>query len=80
MVQQKFNQFSNDLVYVKSRIVHACRVCFREVEGSSQCGGHRDTCSGWSTSSDWTAGFRDDTDSRGGGCIYQWKLDCLTGI
>ena len=24
--------------------------------------------------------FRDDTDNRGGGCIYQWFLDCTSMI
>ena len=24
----------------------------------------------------WTAVFRDDTDSRGGGCNYSWRLEC----
>ena len=51
-----------------------------ETEGSSQCQGSRNSCSNWSTSADWTHGFRDDTDIRGGGCTYHWKVECLTGI
>eukprot|EP00483_Globobulimina_turgida_P008237 UN08253 len=42
--------------------INECRVCFQEIEGSSQCQGTRFTCTGWSKSSPgWTAGFRDDT-------------------
>ena len=51
------------------------RLCFREVEGSSQCQGNRNSCTGWTSSPTWTAGFRDDTDRRGGGCMYQWKTE-----
>jgi len=56
-----------------------CRVCFRETEGSSQCHGTRNSCSGWTTGGpvQWTAPFRDDTDFRAGGCTYQWFLDCV---
>lgn len=79
-IQQKFNKLTNDLAHVKGKIVHACRVCFMETEGSSQCQGTRNSCSNWSTSPDWTAGFRDDTDARGGGCTYHWKVECLTGV
>ena len=55
-----------------------CRVCFKETEGSSQCQGNRQTCSGWSAKEnpEWTLPFRDDTDNRGGGCAYYWFLDC----
>nr|VFK78043.1 MAG: Collagen triple helix repeat-containing protein [Candidatus Kentron sp. SD] len=57
-----------------------CRICFRETEGSSQCQGTRSSCSGWASLTNknpsWTAPFRDDTDGRGGGCRYQWKLEC----
>ena len=60
--------------------VPICRVCFKETEGSSQCQGHRHSCSGWSSAPDpaWTLPFRDDTDNRGGGCKYQWYLDCTS--
>ena len=51
------------------------RVCFKETEGSSQCQKNSDSCSGWSNSPSWTTPFRDDTDSRPGGCIYQWKIE-----
>lgn len=54
---------------------HGLRICFKETEGSSQCQGHRHTCSGWSSHPAWTAGFRDDTDNRGGGCYYQWSIE-----
>ena len=55
-----------------------CRVCFKETEGSSQCQGSRNSCSGWTTDNNpaWTASFRDDTDNRSGGCTYQWYLEC----
>lgn len=57
------------------------RICFQETEGSSQCQGTRSDCSDWSGHADvtqsaaWTNWFRDDTDGRGGGCKYQWKVD-----
>ena len=48
---------------VPSLNTSACRVCFQETEGSSQCQGNRGpTCSGWSTSPAPTTLFRDDTD------------------
>lgn len=57
-----------------------CRVCFKETEGSSQCQGTRESCSGWSglnlPNPHWTSPFRDDTDNRAGGCSYRWYLDC----
>ena len=59
--------------------VRECRVCFNEREGSSQCGGTRNTCSGWSARGnigEWSLPFRDDTDGREGGCQYQWTLEC----
>ena len=63
--------------------IQVCRVCFKEVEGSSQCQGKRQSCSGWSApgaNPSWTLPFRDDTDNRSGGCIYQWFLDCTSMI
>ena len=51
------------------------RVCFKETEGSSQCQNNRNSCSGWSNSPLWSLPFRDDTDSRGGGCTYQWRIE-----
>mmetsp|Transcript_15854 Transcript_15854/g.32537 ORF Transcript_15854/g.32537 Transcript_15854/m.32537 type:complete len:259 (-) Transcript_15854:115-891(-) len=51
------------------------RLCFREVEGSSQCGGTRSSCTAWGDGSSWTAPFRDDTANRGGGCTYQWIIE-----
>jgi len=55
-----------------------CRVCFRELEGSSQCQGNRNSCSGWDITEPgkWTELFRDDTDNRDGGCHYQWVVEC----
>lgn len=61
--------------------IEVCRVCFKETEGSSQCQGTRQTCSGWSlpgANPSWTLPFRDDTDNRSGGCNYQWYLDCTS--
>ncbi|CAF1404198.1 unnamed protein product [Rotaria magnacalcarata] len=69
-----------ELASVKARTITACRICFQETEGSSQCQGHRHSCSGWSIHPEWTLPFRDDTDNRPGGCFYQWKLECLKGI
>ena len=61
-----------------------CRICFRETEnGERQCGKNRDSCSEWSDGIEnisdlryWTKPFRDDTDTRPGGCIYQWVVQC----
>lgn len=66
-----------------------CRVCFKETEGSSQCQGHRESCSGFTSlvaaaaaadDDQWlstaTLPFRDDTDRRSGGCVYQWAFEC----
>ena len=64
---------------VSSSAVKRCRVCFYESEGSSQCQGNRNSCSQWSDAgAGWTQAFRDDTDNRGGGCHYQWKVECQT--
>ena len=67
----------NSQIYLRAK---GCRICFREIEGSSQCQQNRHTCTGYtsvgSTSSGWTAPFRDDTDNRGGGCTYQWIVEC----
>ena len=51
------------------------RLCFKETEGSSQCQGTRSSCTGWTPSPSWTDRFRDDTDNRGGGCRYAWKIE-----
>ena len=51
------------------------RLCFQETEGSSQCQGTRSSCTGWSQTPSWTQTFRDDTDDRGGGCSYAWKIE-----
>ena len=63
-----------------SNTITRCRICFRETEGSSQCQGTRASCSGWASLTNrypsWTSSFRDDTDNRGGGCRYQWRLEC----
>ena len=56
--------------------VRRCRLCFREIEGSSQCQRSRNTCTGWSNAPSWSSPFRDDTDRRSGGCTYQWRLEC----
>ncbi|CAF2861956.1 unnamed protein product [Rotaria sp. Silwood2] len=69
-----------ELAQVKAKAVTGCRVCFQETEGSSQCQGTRNSCSSWSMYADWTQPFRDDTDGREGGCHYQWKVECLSGI
>ena len=65
---------------VSSQSVKACRICFKETEGSSQCQGYRYSCSSWSNQGtvDWTLGFRDDTDGRDGGCNYHWLVECVT--
>ena len=65
-----------------AKAIHVCRVCFKETEGSSQCQGNRQSCSGWSApmirNPHWTLPFRDDTDNRGWGCAYRWYLDCTS--
>lgn len=80
IMDQKLNAFRNEWSHVRSRVVTACRICFQEIEGSSQCEGHRNTCSGYSTHPSWPLPFRDDTDRRTGGCQYQWKIECQTGV
>lgn len=58
-----------------------CRVCFKESEGSSQCQGTRQSCSGWAAPGadpSWTLPFHDNTDKRNGGCTYNWYLDCTS--
>ena len=68
----------NALELVESTIIKSCRICFKETEGSSQCQGNRNSCSGWSNEENmsWTSPFRDDTDRRDGGCKYQWRIEC----
>lgn len=63
---------------ISAGFITRCRVCFQETEGSRQCQGSRESCSGWSTMSSpsWTLPFRDDTDGRSGGCKYQWRVEC----
>lgn len=82
-VEQKDATCNQRIDRIESQIgnastVHRCRVCFKETEGSDQCQGNRHSCSGWSNeiSPNWTLPFRDDTDNRWGGCVYQWYLDC----
>jgi len=82
-VEQKGNEYDRAIQDLKGKVarleqvaVKACRVCFKETEGSSQCQGYRYSCSGWSTSPDWTLEFRDDTDNRAGGCQYHWMIEC----
>ena len=83
-LSSRVNTVSSQLQTAQSRInaltamrrVTRCRLCFREIEGSSQCQRSRSSCSGWSTSPSWTSPFRDDTDGRSGGCTYQWRIEC----
>jgi len=67
---------SNLTSVTEAGFIKRCRVCFNETEGSDQCQGSRSSCSGWSTSPSWTLEFRDDTNNRGGGCKYQWRVEC----
>lgn len=75
---QRIDRIESQIGNASTSTVHRCRVCFQETEGSDQCQGNRNSCSGWSneTSPKWTEPFRDDTDDRSGGCKYQWHLDC----
>ena len=69
VIEQEEDEYSEE--------IDECRICFEETEGSSQCQGSRNTCTGWSkTEPAWSAYFRDDTDNRGGGCKYSWKIQC----
>lgn len=70
MSEDVFRKLNED-GYIKE-----CRICFRETEGGSQCQGARNTCSGWSKNPSYSDSFRDDTDSRPGGCTYSWALEC----
>lgn len=56
--------------------VQKCRVCFQETEGSGQCRGNRNSCSGWSNAPGWNAAFYDQT-NHNGACTYRWRLDCV---
>jgi hypothetical protein len=69
-LENRLNGLSNDKI-------RECRICFQEIEGSSQCQGNRSSCSGWtkSESGKWTISFRDDTHTRDGGCQYQGLLN-----
>jgi hypothetical protein len=91
LIHQKIQDVKNSFHSVNSLIgnldskisakLTACRVCFLETEGSSQCQGNRNSCSAYTSvtvrSPEWTSGFRDDTDKRGGGCMYHWKVECF---
>ena len=73
------NQAQADFLKLKS-----CQVCFSYASDgdSGQCNslpsdgtsaGNGVTCA---PIEKWTGAYRDDTDSRGGGCRLKWKLDC----
>lgn len=57
-------------------VITECRVCFKAGGPNDQCGGDRNTCSGWSSEPQWTDVFNDDTDDKPGGCSYQWNIEC----
>ncbi|MYN67021.1 MAG: hypothetical protein F4X11_18635 [Acidobacteria bacterium] len=64
---------------LSGEMVRECRVCFREVEGSSRCDGARNACSGWSKPGNagaWSQPFPGDNAPRAGACQYQWRLEC----
>ena len=82
--QNSINHLSSLNSQLSSKVstkLSSCRICFRENEGSSQCQGTRNSCSPYASvnanSPGWTAEFRDDTDKRAGGCIYQWMIECV---
>lgn len=76
-VQSARSELTAGIDAVASRSLRRCRICFREIEGSSQCQLNRNSCSGWSDAGAvWTQPFRDDTDRRAGGCQYQWIVEC----
>ena len=76
----------SSLIVLFVPVIKYCKVCFQEVEGSDQCQGERNTCSGWASPGmddddvEWSESFRDDTDRRPGGCKYQWRLICTNEI
>jgi len=84
--EQKKATCSQRIDEVESQIesvpVTRCRICFKETENSVQCQLNRSSCSGWSneTSPAWTEPFRDDTDDRPHGCIYQWYIECQWAV
>ena len=62
---------------LSSEVIRECRVCFREVEGSDQCQGALNACSGWSNpqrSGDWSPAFREMTPTIATEHANQWKL------
>ena len=71
---------NTEIAALSTEMLRECRVCFQEIERSSQCSGSNTTCSGWATpgneNTGWTDAFRDDTDGRTGGCRYRWRLEC----
>jgi len=76
-----FSKILTDIEALKNTVsskISECRICFIETERSDQCGGNHDTCGDWSPRVEraWTEKFRDDTDNRGGGCTYQWRVEC----
>lgn len=79
-LKTQVNKQKQELEILKTKAITACRICFQETEGSSQCQENRSSCSGWSTLPEWTLPFRDDTDSREGGCKYQWRLECRSDV
>jgi len=74
------------LIVLFAAAVKYCMICFKETEGSRECEGERDTCSGWASPGmddddvEWSEPFRDNTDGRPGGCKYQWRLICENKI
>ena len=82
VTNDRIPNLNEQLAKIKSQLtvtITQCRICFREIEGSTQCQLNRDSCSGWSLPDNthaWTKPFRDDTDKRAGGCKYLWRLEC----
>ena len=83
-IQQKPPNFTITLDKLRNELAKrpvSCRICFKETEGSSQCQLNRNSCSDWTSSTNnataaWTQDFRDDTDERPGGCVFNWKVEC----
>ena len=76
MINKRIDKLSEKTDLKTTGLIRGCRVCLSVTGPYDQCQGHRNTCSGWSTSPSFSPYYRDDTDNRGGGCYMHWKLEC----
>ncbi|RDD40366.1 hypothetical protein TrispH2_006780 [Trichoplax sp. H2] len=75
-INRRIDQLSQQVISANGRLITRCRVCLLVTGPYDQCQGNRNTCSGWSTSPQYTQTYRDDTDHRSDGCYMRWKIEC----